>query len=69
VNFLITTTGVPTPTVSKAGSLPPGVTFTANSDGTARLEGTATKTGVFTPTIKAANSAGTASQTLRITVQ
>jgi uncharacterized delta-60 repeat protein len=38
--FTVTTTGYPTPTISKTGSLPSGVTFTDNGDGTATLAGT-----------------------------
>jgi predicted outer membrane repeat protein len=38
--FTVTTTGYPTPTISKTGALPSGVTFTDNGDGTATLAGT-----------------------------
>ena len=38
--FIVTTTGVPTPALSETGSLPSGVTFVDNVDGTATLAGT-----------------------------
>jgi len=38
--FTVTTTGVPTPSVSETGALPAGVTFTDNGNGTATLSGT-----------------------------
>jgi uncharacterized repeat protein (TIGR03803 family) len=38
--FTVTTTGYPNATVTESGSLPGGVTFTSNSDGTATLSGT-----------------------------
>jgi hypothetical protein len=38
--FTITTTGFPLATLSKSGTLPAGVTFTDNGDGTATLTGT-----------------------------
>ena len=36
----MTSTGVPTATLSETGALPAGVTFTDNGDGTATLAGT-----------------------------
>ena len=36
----MTTTGSPTPALGETGSLPGGVTFTDNHDGTAALAGT-----------------------------
>ncbi|HEX3565501.1 MAG TPA: IPT/TIG domain-containing protein, partial [Acidimicrobiales bacterium] len=38
--FTVTTTGTPIPTVTESGALPSGVTFHANSNGTASLSGT-----------------------------
>src|SRR5204863_4931898 len=38
--FTVTATGVPTPTLSESGSLPGGVSFVDNGDGTATLRGT-----------------------------
>jgi large repetitive protein len=53
--FTVTTTGQPTPSLSETGSLPPGMTFTDNGDGTATLGGTPTTGGSFTFTITASN--------------
>jgi hypothetical protein len=39
-SFKVIATGVPTPSLSEAGLLPAGVTFTDNGDGTATLTGT-----------------------------
>ncbi|MGP0108610.1 MAG: choice-of-anchor Q domain-containing protein [Acidimicrobiales bacterium] len=38
--FLVTTTGVPTPALSEIGTLPTGVTFTDDNNGTATVTGT-----------------------------
>jgi hypothetical protein len=38
--FTVQTTGSPTATITESGALPPGVTFTANGNGTATLSGT-----------------------------
>ncbi len=68
-SFTVTTTGYPTPTVSRTGTLPTGVTFTANSNGTATFSGTPTKSGSYTETITASNGVGTkATQALVIAV-
>src|SRR5258708_24151735 len=58
--FTVTSTGFPTPALSESGSLPSGVTFTDNHDGTAKLSGTpATGTaGTYSITITATNTAG-----------
>ena len=66
----MTTTGTPTPTLSRAGTLPPGITFTANSNGTATLSGTPTTAakGPYPLTFTARNSTGTASQAFTLTV-
>jgi hypothetical protein len=55
--FTITTTGFPTATLSETGALPSGVTFVANSDGTATLAGTpaAGTEGTYPLTITATN--------------
>ncbi|HJQ03232.1 MAG TPA: putative Ig domain-containing protein [Jatrophihabitans sp.] len=53
--FTVTTTGTPTPSLSETGSLPPGMTFTDNGDGTATLGGTPTSGGSFSFTITASN--------------
>ena len=47
-SFTVTTTGQPTASLIETGSLPPGMTFTDNGDGTATLGGTPTAGGSFT---------------------
>ena len=57
--FTVTATGYPTPTLSVQGSLPPGVTFTAGTNGTATIAGTPTGSAAAYPlTITAANGVG-----------
>jgi hypothetical protein len=56
--FTVTTTGVPTPTLGESGSLPSGVTFTDNGDGTATLAGTPGAAGSFALTVTAHNGYG-----------
>src|SRR5882724_3894965 len=55
--FTVTTTGAPTPTLTRAGTLPGGVTFTDNGNGTATLSGTpaANTGGIYPITITASN--------------
>ena len=55
--FTVTTTGVPASALSESGSLPTGVTFVDNGDGTATLAGTpaAGTGGTYALTITAAN--------------
>src|SRR5208283_2726631 len=70
----VTTTGIPTPSLSENGSLPSGVSFTDNHDGTATLAGTpAVGTSASSPyslTINASNGIGpNASQPFSLTVQ
>ncbi|MEO6500586.1 MAG: putative Ig domain-containing protein [Jatrophihabitantaceae bacterium] len=71
--FTVTTTaGYPTPTtLSATGTLPTGVSFTDNGDGTATLAGTpaAGTTGSYPLTIGASNTAGTTQQSFTLTVQ
>jgi hypothetical protein len=69
--FTMTSTGVPTPTFSESGTLPSGVSFTANLDGTATLSGTpaATSGGIYSFSITARNGIGDdATQTFTLTV-
>ncbi len=54
-SFTITTSGYPVPTISISGTLPAGITFTDNHNGTAKLSGTPTATGTYTLTITAQN--------------
>jgi hypothetical protein len=76
-SFSVTTTGSPTPTLSDFGSLPSGVTFTSNGNGTATIAGTpssASRGGFFgfgggsTLFITATNSSGTAIQIFTLNV-
>jgi autotransporter-associated beta strand protein len=59
-SFLLAATGSPTPTISEAGALPPGLTFVDNGNGTATIAGTpaAGVVGVYHLTITAANGVG-----------
>ncbi|HZQ24249.1 MAG TPA: choice-of-anchor D domain-containing protein [Terriglobales bacterium] len=67
-SFKVQTTGFPTASITKSGSLPAGVTFTDNGNGTATLAGTPTATGTFPLTFTATNAAGTAMQNFTLTV-
>ena len=53
--FTVTTTGSPTAAIAKTGSLPSGVNFTDNGNGTATISGTAATTGSSSITITASN--------------
>lgn len=68
--FTVTTNGYPVPTLSKTGTLPAGVTFVDNGDGTATISGTpsATALGVYTLTLKAKNLVSTATQSFTLTI-
>ena len=57
-SFTVTTSGTPTPAIASAGSLPSGVSFADNGDGTATLSGTpaAGTGGIYPITITAANA-------------
>ena len=72
-NFTVTTTaGYPVATtITETGSLPSGVSFTDNGDGTATLSGTPASgtAGSYPLTITAANSAGSSQQSFTLTVQ
>jgi len=69
-SFVITTTGMPTPSLSESGTLPGGVSFTNNGNGTATLSGTPStgSGGTYPLSITATNSVGTASQSFTLTV-
>ena len=54
-NFTITTIGDPIPTISYTGTLPTGITFVNNGDGTGTLSGTATQLGPFPIIFTASN--------------
>jgi hypothetical protein len=67
--FTVTTTGSPTAVLTRSGTLPPGVSFTDNHDGTATLAGTpAASTGTYVFTVTATNGAGTVTQVFTLTV-
>src|SRR5262249_25866466 len=69
-SFTVTTDGYPVPTLTKTGTLPSGVTFTDNGNGTATIAGTPAMTavGVYTLTLKAKSTAGTTTQSLTLTI-
>jgi hypothetical protein len=54
-SFKVTATGTPLPTLSLQGTVPDGVTFTSNGDGTATLAGTPSVAGSYPVTITASN--------------
>jgi hypothetical protein len=68
-SFTVTTSGVPTPALQLSGTLPTGVTFTDNANGTANLAGTPTQAGTFPLAISANNGIGSAAtQSFTLTV-
>jgi len=68
--FTVTTTGYPAPNLS-ASTLPSGVNFHDNHNGTATISGTPSGSarGTHTITITATNSTGTVNQSFTLTVQ
>ena len=68
--FTVTTNGYPLPRISKTGTLPPGVYFVGNGDGTATISGIPARTalGPYTVTLTAGNKAGKATQSFALTV-
>lgn len=68
--FTVTATGFPTPpTITGSGSLPSGVAFVSNGNGTATLSGNPATSGVFPLTITASNGvAPNATQNFTLTV-
>ncbi|WP_331730703.1 putative Ig domain-containing protein (plasmid) [Kitasatospora sp. NBC_00070] len=67
--FTVTTAGSPTASLSLGGdTLPAGVTFTDNTDGTATLAGTTSATGVYNLTITAHSTAGDTVQNFALTI-
>lgn len=69
-SYTITASGFPLPALTATGSLPNGVTFSDNGDGTATLSGTAARgtAGTYPLSISAGNSAGTNGQTFVLSV-
>ncbi|MDA8287386.1 MAG: hypothetical protein M0014_02840, partial [Actinomycetota bacterium] len=68
-SFTVAASGVPTPALSESGSLPKGLGFVDNGDGTATISGTPTRVKNKTVVLSASNSAGRATQHLTISVQ
>ena len=69
--FSVTTTGFPTPALTETGTLPTGVTFTDNGNGTATLAGTpaAGTAGTYSITFNASNGVGSnGTQTFTLTI-
>lgn len=60
--------GYPIPAISETGSLPPGLVFADNGDGTATVSGTPTTAGAWTVTVTATNSGGSVSQVYSLVV-
>jgi len=55
VSFTVTTSGAPAPSLTEAGSLPAGVSFQDDGNGTATISGSSAATGTFPITITASN--------------
>ena len=67
--FTVAATGYPTAKLT-AGTLPAGVSFSDNGNGTGSLSGTtAVAAGTYPVTVTAANTGGTTSQTITLTVK
>ena len=69
-SFTVKASGSPAPSMSESGTLPAGVTFTDNGNGTATLAGTpgAGSGGSYAVTITATNTVGSSSQAFVLTV-
>lgn len=69
-NFTVTTTGTPTAAITESGTLPSGITFTDNGNGTANFSGMANAgtNGTYPITITATNSAGSYTQHFTLTI-
>jgi hypothetical protein len=70
-SLTVESTGYPAPTITReSGTLPAGLTFTPNGDGTATIAGTpsAGSGGSYSFTVQAESVAGSDTQALRITV-
>src|SRR5581483_10737913 len=69
--YNITTTGSPAPSLTASGTLPAGMSFTDNKDGTGTISGTPAdgSAGTYAVSISATNASGsTATLALTITV-
>ena len=69
-NFTVTTTGNPFASITESGTLPDGLTFRDNGNGTASILGQAslTNAGIYFLTFNATNIAGTTSQSFVLRV-
>jgi hypothetical protein len=70
-SFTVTTTGVPTPTITEKGKLPSGLTFADNGNGTATISGTAPQKDrikSYHLILKAKNAEGSSSQSFSLTL-
>jgi Putative Ig domain len=68
-SFTVSSSGKPTPRLSESGTLPSGVSFSDNGDGTASLSGKPTSNGVYALTITASNGVSPdATQSFTLTV-
>jgi hypothetical protein len=69
-SFTVRAKGAPAPTLTEAGALPSGVSFTDNGDGTATLAGApgVAQGGVYKLTFTAASVYGTVTQSFTLTV-
>lgn len=67
-SFAITTFGNPNAAITKSGTLPSGITFVDNGNGTALISGTATGASVSSITLTATNTAGSSTQNFTLTV-
>lgn len=67
-SFTVSTTGAPLPAITESGTLPAGVTFTDNGNGTATIAGTPTagSGGSYSLGITATNTTGSATQTITL---
>jgi hypothetical protein len=66
-SFTVTSTGFPAATISESGTLPNGVHFVNNGNGTGTLSGTPTAVGTFNISFGASNVAGSTNQAFTLT--
>lgn len=57
-SFTVTATGAPVPAIAVTGTLPTGVTYVDNGDGTGTLAGTPTSAGSYPLSVTASNTTG-----------
>jgi large repetitive protein len=66
--FTVTTSGYPAPWIGYTGTLPTGISFVNNGNGTATFSGTPTTTGTYAITLDTDSSYGSATQSFTLTV-